>query len=132
MVRPLSFVRFSLSLFLSHSLISIPFLSFPFLSFSTQSTSLIVNPKPFLQDLVGRDVTVKLKWGMEYHGKLVSSDAYMNVLLAETEEYINAQFAGQLGDVLIRCNNVLYIRALAKEEEDDDDDDNKVTKMEDE
>ena len=92
---------------------------------------MIVNPKPFLQDLVGRDVTVKLKWGMEYHGKLVSSDAYMNVLLAETEEYINAQFAGQLGDVLIRCNNVLYIRALAKEE-DDDDNDNKVTKMEDE
>lgn len=29
----------------------------------------IVNPKPFLFDLVGKPVVVKLKWGMEYHGE---------------------------------------------------------------
>jgi hypothetical protein len=28
----------------------------------------IVNPKPFLMDLVGKPVLVKLKWGMEYKG----------------------------------------------------------------
>lgn len=27
-----------------------------------------VNPKPFLADLTGKPVIVKLKWGMEYKG----------------------------------------------------------------
>jgi small nuclear ribonucleoprotein F len=77
----------------------------------------IVNPKPFLIDLTGRLVKVKLKWGMEYHGKLESADAYMNLQLTECEEFIDGQFAGFLGEVLIRCNNVLYIVAAPKEED---------------
>mgnify|MGYP002363349369 CR=1 FL=1 len=39
----------------------------------------IVNPKPFLADLTGKLILVKLKWGMEYKGYLVSTDAYMNL-----------------------------------------------------
>lgn len=54
---------------------------------------------------------VKLKWGMEYKGFLVSVDSYMNLQLASTEEWLNGKFAGNLGEVLIRCNNVLYVRA---------------------
>lgn len=27
-----------------------------------------INPKPFLQELTGKSVIVKLKWGMEYKG----------------------------------------------------------------
>lgn len=38
-----------------------------------------VNPKPFLQDLTGKSVFVKLKWGLEYKGYLVSTDSYMNL-----------------------------------------------------
>ena len=53
---------------------------------------------------------MKLKWGQEYQGELASSDAYMNLQLVKTEEFINGQFAGALGEVLIRCNNVLYIK----------------------
>lgn len=30
----------------------------------------IVNPKPFLLDLVGKPVVVRLKWGMEYKGSV--------------------------------------------------------------
>ena len=44
-------------------------------------------------------------------GILVSVDSYMNLQLASTEEFIDGAFAGNLGEVLIRCNNVLYIRA---------------------
>jgi small nuclear ribonucleoprotein F len=62
-------------------------------------------------DLTGRLVKVKLKWGMEYQGKLESADAYMNLQLTDTEEYLDGQFAGRLGEVLIRCNNVLYVVA---------------------
>ena len=31
--------------------------------------------------------------------------------LADTEEFIDGQLSGNLGEVLIRCNNVLYISA---------------------
>ncbi len=73
------------------------------------------NPKPFLMSLAGEPVVVKLKWGMEYKGTLVSVDKYMNVQLANTEEIIDGDSAGNLGDVLIRCNNVLYIREVVSE-----------------
>ena len=80
----------------------------------------IVNPKPFLNDLTGKNVMVKLKWGMEYEGKLLSVDSYMNVQvrrplspraraagssinsaapaqLGDTKEYIDGEMAGELG-----------------------------------
>lgn len=71
-----------------------------------------MNPKPFLNSLTGKSVMVRLKWGMEYKGLLVSVDGYMNLQLAQTEEYVDGNLTGQLGDVLIRCNNVLYVRGL--------------------
>lgn len=76
-----------------------------------------VNPKPFLNDLTatGQPVLVKLKWGMEYKGYLISVDNYMNLQLANTEEYIDGNFSGNLGEVLVRCNNVLYIRGVPEE-----------------
>jgi small nuclear ribonucleoprotein F len=51
-----------------------------------------------------------------YAGFLVSLDAYMNLQLASTEEYIDGQFTGNLGEVLIRCNNVLYLRGAPEDE----------------
>ena len=38
-----------------------------------------LNPKPFLNGLTGKPVIVRLKWGMEYKGYLVSVDGYMNL-----------------------------------------------------
>ncbi|PSC75125.1 putative small nuclear ribonucleo F [Micractinium conductrix] len=55
---------------------------------------------------------------MEYKGYLVSVDSYMNLQLASTEEFIDGQFTGNLGEVLIRCNNVLYIRGAPEEQEE--------------
>ena len=60
--------------------------------------------------LIGQPVAVKLKWGMEYRGILLSTDSYMNLQIANTQEWIQGELAGNLGEVLIRCNNVLYIR----------------------
>ncbi|CAH3180705.1 unnamed protein product [Porites lobata] len=77
-----------------------------------------LNPKPFLNGLTGKAVIAKLKWGHEYKGYLVSVDGYMNLQLANTEEYIDGSLAGNLGEVLIRCNNVLYVRGVDEEEED--------------
>ncbi|KAJ3473061.1 hypothetical protein NLG97_g10538 [Lecanicillium saksenae] len=83
-----------------------------------------VNPRPMLQELVDKTVSVRLKWGeTEYKGKLVSLDAYMNLQLANTQEYIADKFTAELGQVLIRCNNVLWIRGA-------EDGENGDTKME--
>lgn len=79
--------------------------------------SIIPNPKPFLNGLTGKPVIIKLKWGMEYRGYLVSVDSYMNIQLANTEEFIDGKLAGSLGEVLIRCNNILYIREVQEEGE---------------
>ena len=49
-------------------------------------------------------------------GYLVSVDAYMNLQLASTEEWIDGQFSGNLGEVLIRCNNVLYLRGVPEDD----------------
>mmetsp|Transcript_43302 Transcript_43302/g.119766 ORF Transcript_43302/g.119766 Transcript_43302/m.119766 type:complete len:84 (+) Transcript_43302:42-293(+) len=75
----------------------------------------IVNPKPFLNDLTGQQVLVKLKWGMEYRGILVAIDSYMNLQLADTEEFVDGEMAGELGEVLIRCNNVLYVGEIPQQ-----------------
>ena len=73
-----------------------------------------------MQDLTGKSVYVKLKWGLEYKGFLVSTDGYMNLQvgsctkniasvshkvlsqLANTEEYVDGKSAGALGEVFIR------------------------------
>merc|ERR1711953_11614 len=81
-------------------------------------TFMPINPKPFLNGLTGKAVMVKLKWGHEYKGFLVSSDGYMNLQLANTEEFIDGSCTGNLGEVLVRCNNVLYIRAAEDEMEE--------------
>lgn len=80
--------------------------------------SMPINPKPFLNGLTGKPVVIKLKWGHEYKGFLVSVDGYMNMQLASTDEYIDGKAAGHLGEVLIRCNNVLYIRGAEDFEEE--------------
>ncbi|KAJ4455712.1 putative small nuclear ribonucleoprotein F [Paratrimastix pyriformis] len=75
-----------------------------------------LNPKPFLASMTGKPVIVKLKWNMSYKGILVSTDNYMNIQLANSEEIVNGQSTGTLGEILIRCNNVLYVRAIEEEE----------------
>lgn len=58
------------------------------------STAMPINPKPFLNSLTGKAVMVKLKWGHEYKGYLVSTDGYMNLQLAQTEEFIDGVSSG--------------------------------------
>eukprot|EP00914_Ancora_sagittata_P003026 GHVO01006290.1.p1 GENE.GHVO01006290.1~~GHVO01006290.1.p1 ORF type:complete len:107 (+),score=24.53 GHVO01006290.1:46-321(+) len=81
-----------------------------------------LNPKPFLTKLCGEKVSIKLKWNFEYKGELKAFDNYMNVTLVNAEEWVKDVFRGNLGEVLIRCNNILYIRK--------EDDDENVKKME--
>ena len=73
-----------------------------------------------LQDLVNKDIWVRLKWGeTEYKGRLVSIDSYMNIQLRNAEEHIDQTMTGALGEVLIRCNNVLWIRGAGQDAAED-------------
>ena len=57
-----------------------------------------------LQDLVNKDIVVRLKWGeTEYKGRLVSVDSYMNVQLTNAQEFVDQKFTSDLGQILIRC-----------------------------
>ena len=75
------------------------------------------NPIPFLESLKGKKISVKLKWGHEYKGILLNYDDYMNLQMQEVEEWLNDQLKGNVEEILLRCNNVLYIRELDEEED---------------
>jgi small nuclear ribonucleoprotein F len=70
------------------------------------------NPRPFLEELAGKVVYVKLKWGLEYKGYLLSSDAYMNLQLEQCEEFVDGKSQGNLGEVLIRCGVFAHLAHL--------------------
>ncbi|MCQ2819785.1 MAG: small nuclear ribonucleoprotein F [archaeon] len=74
----------------------------------------LLNPKPFLHELLNKTVLVKLKWGLCYKGTLASFDKYMNLQLLNAEEIINDK-KGTLGEILVRCNNVLYVKEWDEE-----------------
>lgn len=59
------------------------------------SAGMPINPKPFLNNLTGKPVMLKLKWGHEYKGFLVSVDGYMNMQLANTEEFVDGVNTGK-------------------------------------
>lgn len=73
-----------------------------------------INPKPFLKTLINKPVVVRLKWNKtEYKGTLLSIDNYMNLQLDNTYEVIHDESEKKeelIGEIFIRCNNVLFVR----------------------
>lgn len=73
-----------------------------------------INPKPFLKTLLNKKVIVRLKWNkMEYKGTLLAIDNYMNLQLDETYEIVregDQKKEEKIGEIFIRCNNVLFVR----------------------
>ena len=69
-----------------------------------------INPKPYLRELINKRIVVTLKFNnTKYKGILVSTDNYFNIQLKNTEEFINDVSKGSIGEIFIRCNNVLWI-----------------------
>jgi small nuclear ribonucleoprotein len=67
-------------------------------------------PITALQKAVNKSAWVRLKNDIEYRGKVSSVDPYMNVILVDAEEYENGKLSANYGKVVIRGNNLLYIR----------------------
>jgi small nuclear ribonucleoprotein len=67
-------------------------------------------PLTVLQKATSKMVSVRLKNELEYRGKMSNVDSYMNVILMDAEESENGAKKANYGKVVIRGNNVLYIR----------------------
>lgn len=71
----------------------------------------VINPKPFIKELVGTKVLIKLKFNnTSYKGILNASDNYFNISLSDPEEIVDGTSTPLGNDLFIRCNNVLYIQ----------------------
>ena len=71
-------------------------------------------PLNVLQRSLNRKVAVRLKSEIEYRGKMSNVDSYMNLILVDTEEFDGSDVLANYGKVVIRGNNVLFIK-LEKE-----------------
>ncbi|ODV61780.1 mRNA splicing protein SMX3, partial [Ascoidea rubescens DSM 1968] len=73
-----------------------------------------------MKSLVNKQVVVRLKWNnTEYKGLLLAVDGYMNLKIDDAYEYINGENKGRIGEIFIRCNNVLFIGEKQEDEEDE-------------
>ena len=57
---------------------------------------------------------MRLKNEIEYRGKMNNVDSYMNLILVDAEEFNGSNVMANYGKVVIRGNNVLFIK-LEKE-----------------
>ncbi len=71
-------------------------------------------PLNVLQRSLNRKVAVMLKSEIEYRGKMSNVDSYMNLILVDAEEFDGSDLLANYGKVVIRGNNVLFIK-LEKE-----------------
>lgn len=72
------------------------------------------NPSEFLREIIGKPVKVKLNNGSDYKGTMRCLDGCLNIVLENTEEYINGELKTRYGDAFIRGNNVFYVRTLKR------------------
>ena len=56
------------------------------------------------------NVIVKLKNDIEYRGRMVKCDSYMNIILDGASEFYESNCIANYGNVFIRGNNILYIK----------------------
>jgi len=67
-------------------------------------------PLTTLQRAINRKVAVRLKNEIEYKGKMSNVDSYMNLILVDAEEFNGQTHLANYGKVVIRGNNVLFIK----------------------
>jgi small nuclear ribonucleoprotein len=67
-------------------------------------------PLTTLQKNTKKKVTVRLKNEVEYKGKMDNVDSYMNLIMTDAEELHENKVIANYGRVIVRGNNVLFIK----------------------
>jgi len=75
----------------------------------SQTTS-AKRPLTTLQKSTKKKVIVRLKNEVEYKGKMENVDSYMNLIMTDAEEVLNGKTVANYGRVIVRGNNVLFIK----------------------
>ncbi len=63
-----------------------------------------------LQKSTKKKVIVRLKNEVEYKGKMDNVDSYMNLIMTDAEEVHDNKVIANYGRVIVRGNNVLFIK----------------------
>lgn len=74
------------------------------------SQSTAKRPLTTLQKSTKKKVTVRLKNEVEYKGKMDNVDSYMNLIMTDAEELHENKVIANYGRVIVRGNNVLFIK----------------------
>ncbi len=67
-------------------------------------------PLTTLQKSTKKNIVVRLKNEVEYKGRMENVDSYMNLIMTDAEELSNGKPVGKFGRVIVRGNNVLFIK----------------------
>ena len=67
-------------------------------------------PLTTLQKNTRKSVIVRLKNDVEYKGKIVNVDSYMNLIMSDAEELNDGKIVEKYGRVILRGNNVIFIK----------------------
>ena len=67
-------------------------------------------PLTTLQKNTNKSVIVRLKNDVEYKGKIVNVDSYMNLIMSDAEELRDGKIVEKYGRIILRGNNVLFIK----------------------
>ena len=66
-------------------------------------------PMNFLLKHLNNDVCVRLKNKIEYRGRMVSCDNYMNLVLEDASEYMSDNPTVKYGSLILRGRFILHI-----------------------
>ena len=74
------------------------------------SQTIAKRPLTTLQKNTKKNVIVRLKNDIEYKGRMVNVDSYMNLIMTDAEELKDGKPVEKYGRVILRGNNVLFIK----------------------
>ncbi len=74
------------------------------------SQTIAKRPLTILQKNTKKNVIVRLKNEVEYKGKMDNVDSYMNLIMTDAEELKDDKVIANYGRVIVRGNNVLFIK----------------------
>ncbi len=66
-------------------------------------------PLNVLVKQMNSEISVVLKNGVAYKGKMIKCDGFMNILLEGAKEYVKEEIVANYGNILVRGNNILYL-----------------------
>jgi len=66
-------------------------------------------PLTVLNNNLGKNVIVELRYNKEYRGKLSGYDPHLNLVMEDVKEFINGEKIREMDKALVRGDNVVYV-----------------------